>query len=121
MSVPLGMTFPPILRQLNWLGLSAYTNHIWRNYFALPPAKCCCVDKINGENDFADCELAWTNINGRCSQIRHNGWHVADSERDSRREHPTKPIAVMVWAIERANSAPQQTILDPFMGSGTTG
>ena len=94
------------------------------NYFDLPPAKCWLVwDKINGDNDFADCELAWTNINGAVRQIRHM-WAgmLRDSERDSRREHPTqKPIAVMKWAIERAKTAPSATILDPFMGSGTTG
>lgn len=37
--------------------------------------------------------------------------------------HPTqKPIALMAWCIsERAKVAAEQTILDPFMGSGTTG
>lgn len=35
--------------------------------------------------------------------------------------HPTqKPIALMAWCIERI-SQPGDTILDPFMGSGTTG
>jgi site-specific DNA-methyltransferase (adenine-specific) len=35
-------------------------------------------------------------------------------------EHPTqKPIALMKWCIEQAGNP--QTILDPFMGSGTTG
>jgi DNA modification methylase len=34
--------------------------------------------------------------------------------------HPTqKPIALMVWCIEQVGNA--ETILDPFMGSGTTG
>jgi len=32
------------------------------NYFTLPPTSCWLVwDKLNGDNDFADCELAWTN------------------------------------------------------------
>jgi site-specific DNA-methyltransferase (adenine-specific) len=30
-----------------------------------------------------------------------------------------KPIAVMLWCIQQAGNP--QTILDPFMGSGTTG
>ena len=35
-------------------------------------------------------------------------------------EHPTqKPIALMKWCIEQCPNP--QTILDPFMGSGTTG
>lgn len=34
--------------------------------------------------------------------------------------HPTqKPIGLMAWCIDRAG--PAETILDPFMGSGTTG
>ena len=40
------------------------------------------------------------------------------SERQEIRVHPTqKPIAVMIWCIEMTDG----TILDPFMGSGTTG
>jgi site-specific DNA-methyltransferase (adenine-specific)/modification methylase len=36
------------------------------------------------------------------------------------REHPTqKPVPVMRWALSFAPKA--QTVLDPFMGSGTTG
>lgn len=35
------------------------------------------------------------------------------------REHPTqKPLSLMVWSIEKTKG---ETILDPFMGSGTTG
>jgi DNA modification methylase len=36
--------------------------------------------------------------------------------------HPTqKPVALMQWCIERAKVPPGGTILDPYMGSGTTG
>jgi site-specific DNA-methyltransferase (adenine-specific) len=36
-------------------------------------------------------------------------------------DHPCpKPVAWMRWAVDRA-SRPKETILDPFMGSGTTG
>jgi DNA modification methylase len=94
------------------------------NYYALPPAKCWLVwDKVNGENDFADAEMAWTNINGAVRLIRHQ-WAgmLRDSERNVSREHPTqKPVAVMAWAIDKAKLAPNSVILDPFMGAGTTG
>jgi DNA modification methylase len=38
------------------------------NYYDCPPASCWLVwDKLNGANDFADCELAWTNL--PCAQL----------------------------------------------------
>ena len=79
-------------------------------------------DKDNGANDFADCELAWTNLD---SAVRKFVWRWAGmiqqnmTEKDIR-EHPTqKPVALMAWCIERANEC--QTIIDPFFGSGSTG
>lgn len=92
------------------------------NYYALPPAKCWLVwDKENGASDFADCELAWTNLPKAVRLIRYmwNGMLRANGE--ARGDHPTqKPIGVMAWAINHV-PAPCNTILDPFMGSGTTG
>lgn len=92
------------------------------NYYALPAAKCWLVwDKENGENDFADCELAWTNLPKAVRRIRYmwNGMLRANGE--PRGDHPTqKPVGVMSWAINHV-PAPCATILDPFMGSGTTG
>jgi len=92
------------------------------NYYAMPPAKCWLVwDKENGESDFADCELAWTNLPKAVRRIRYmwNGMLRANGE--ARGDHPTqKPIGVMAWAINHV-PAPCNTILDPFMGSGTTG
>jgi DNA modification methylase len=43
------------------------------------------------------------------------------SEHAVKNSHPTqKPVAVMVWCMGAAH-IPQGTILDPYMGSGTTG
>lgn len=92
------------------------------NYYACPPASCWLVwDKENGANDFADCELAWTNIPKAVRRIKFmwNGMLRAGGE--MRGDHPTqKPIGVMRWAINQLPE-PSRTILDPFMGSGTTG
>lgn len=92
------------------------------NYYECPAAKCWLVwDKENGENDFADCELAWTNLPKAVRRIRYmwNGMLRANGE--ERGDHPTqKPIGVMRWCIGHLPE-PNQTILDPFMGSGTTG
>ena len=91
------------------------------NYFTLPPASCWLVwDKLNGENDFADCELAWTNLPKAVRRIRHM-WNGMLRDGDDIREHPTqKPLAVMKWCIGHLPKD-VETICDPFMGSGTTG
>lgn len=94
---------------------------IWGgNYFHLPPARGWLVwDKVNSGN-FADCELAWTNLKMSVRQIRYM-WNGMLRERGSQRgDHPTqKPLEVMKWCIGFLPDV--QTILDPFMGSGTTG
>jgi site-specific DNA-methyltransferase (adenine-specific) len=73
-------------------------------------------------NDQADCELAWTRgTKGTVPRIYRHLWNgmLKDSERDQRRVHPTqKPISLMLWCLGFFPNA--HTILDPFMGSGTT-
>lgn len=90
------------------------------NYYDLPPTSCWLVwDKENGANDFADAELAWTNLDKavRLKRYMWNGMLRANNER--RGDHPTqKPIGIMEWAIQHTEA---NSILDPFMGSGTTG
>ena len=92
------------------------------NYFDLPPSSCWIVwDKDNGANDFADAELAWTSFKTavRIIKWRWNGMLQEPGQKDHR-QHPTqKPLGVMKWILERY-SKPEQTILDPFCGSGTT-
>jgi DNA modification methylase len=95
---------------------------IWGgNYFDLPPSRCWLVwDKGNGfrGRDFAECELAWTNVDTNTCIFQHDPLARGDY-RD--KLHPTqKPIALMAWCIERFTH-PGDTVLDPFMGSGTTG
>jgi DNA modification methylase len=90
------------------------------NYFHLPPSSCWLVwDKLNGANDFADCELAWTNWPKAVRRISWR-WHGMLRQGNEERYHPTqKPLEVMKWVIELCPKA--ETVLDPFMGSGTTG
>ena len=89
------------------------------NYYDLPPARCWLVwDKDNGETDFADCELAWTNLDRAVRLVRHL-WSGPYMRVKESRSHPTqKPVRVMEWSIGFVDG---ETILDPFMGSGTTG
>lgn len=90
------------------------------NYFNLPPTSCWLVwDKQNGNNDFADCELAWTNLKKAVRRIYWR-WNGMIRKGDDVREHPTqKPEGVMSWCLTHIPDA--HTILDPFCGSGTTG
>jgi len=90
------------------------------NYFDLPPSSCWLVwDKLNGDNDFADCELAWTNWPKAVRRIQWR-WNGMIRQGSEERFHPTqKPLQVMAWVIDLCPKA--DSILDPFMGSGTTG
>ena len=90
------------------------------NYFSLPPSSCWLVwDKENGENSYADCELAWTNWPKAVRRIKWQ-WHGYLRVGKEERFHPTqKPQQVMAWVIDLCPKA--DSILDPFMGSGTTG
>jgi DNA modification methylase len=90
------------------------------NYFHLPPTPCWLVwDKLNGDNDFADCELAWTNWPKAVRRLQWR-WNGMIRQGNEERFHPTqKPLQVMAWVIDLCPKA--DTILDPFMGSGTTG
>jgi len=98
---------------------------IWGgNYYAneLPNSPCWIVwDKENGKNNFADCELAWTNQKTAVRQFKHmwNGMLRA-SERSNKRVHPTqKPVALAVWCLETYGEN-CNNILDMFTGSGST-
>ncbi len=90
---------------------------IWGgNYFNLTPTRCVLVwDKQNDGRDFADLEMAWTNIDAVARIFRMRPMNMDDGK-----VHPTqKPIRLMKWCIDKlANPA---TIFDPFMGSGSTG
>lgn len=93
------------------------------NYFGLPPSSCWLVwDKENGDNGYADCELAWTSFTTSVRKVKYR-WHgmlQGDMRNKESRVHPTqKPLPVMSWIVEKYSKA-NDIILDPFLGSGTT-
>jgi site-specific DNA-methyltransferase (adenine-specific)/modification methylase len=92
------------------------------NYYSLPASTCWLVwDKENGDNGFADCELAWTNLPKAVRRIKWMWNGMLRKNGEEREGHPTqKPLEVMKWAIGHL-PPPNFSILDPFMGSGTTG
>jgi site-specific DNA-methyltransferase (adenine-specific)/modification methylase len=114
---------PPDASLLNGLRALARTQVIFGgNYFELPPSSCWLVwDKLNGDSDFAGCELAWTNMRRAVRRLAYRWCGYIRENREERGQHPTqKPVGVMMWAIELATK-PGDVILDPFCGSGTTG
>lgn len=92
------------------------------NFYDCPASSCWLVwDKINGTNDLADCELAWTNLPKAVRRIRYMWNGMLRAHGEPRGDHPTqKPIGVMQWALEQLPMSAEK-IIDPFMGSGTTG
>lgn len=85
------------------------------NYYIVPPSRCWFSwRKSSRMATMADFELAWTNLDRPSKEI------TEDRNPDGKRTHPTqKPVRVMEWTLGFIPAA--SLILDPFMGSGTTG
>jgi site-specific DNA-methyltransferase (adenine-specific) len=89
-------------------------------------------DKVNGSNDFADCEMAWTSFKKatRLFAFMWNGM-LQGSNADGRimegnvskrekRLHPTqKPVSLYDWIFNNYASEGQK-ILDTHLGSGSS-
>ncbi len=72
---------------------------------------------------FADADFVWISRK-RNAQTFRLVWRGLCRHAENRDKilHPTqKPLAVMSWVISLLNLKPGSTILDPYMGSGTTG
>jgi site-specific DNA-methyltransferase (adenine-specific) len=79
-------------------------------------------DKQNGNNDFADCELAWTSFDTsvRQFQFRWAGMLQGNMKQKEHRIHPTqKPVALYDW-IFKNYAKPTDKILDTHLGSGSS-
>lgn len=101
---------------LAWIGRGGRPAIVWGgNYFGLPAHRAPLVwDKDNAGRDFADFELAWTNLDMVARRFVMRPMNM-----DGGKLHPTqKPIALMEWCV---SFLPQKAVvLDPFAGSGTT-
>ena len=108
---------------------SAPLHVLWGgNYYTsrLPPTNAWLVwDKrvTDWSNDQSGCEFAWTSIQTPARVFRKNwgggGCAAKENGPGVGYVHPTqKPLALMRWCLGLVPAA--QTVIDPFMGSGTT-
>jgi site-specific DNA-methyltransferase (adenine-specific)/modification methylase len=107
---------PPTEAAFDMVRSAADIQIIWGgNYFPLPPTQCFLVwDKVQPEDfSLAMCEMAWTSLKSPAKLFKR---HVASYGK----EHPTqKPVELMRWCVAKAGEP--TSVVDPFMGSGTTG
>jgi site-specific DNA-methyltransferase (adenine-specific) len=78
-------------------------------------------NKINGDNPFADAELAWSSFNTavRLFEFKWQGMLQGDMKNKEIRIHPTqKPVALYKWILDKY-AKPGDKILDTHLGSGS--
>lgn len=92
---------------------------IWGGqYYELPPARGWLIwDKIVRNFSTGHCEMAWTTLSQPVRAFNYSHGELATEGK----LHPTqKPLPLMRWCLEQLPDR-CRTILDPFMGAGTTG
>ncbi len=96
-------------------------NHFIEN---IPNANSSCWivwDKVNGENDFADCELAYCSQKTAVRKIefRWHGMLQGNMKEKEIRIHPTqKPVSLYKWILDKYAKQGDK-ILDTHLGSGS--
>jgi site-specific DNA-methyltransferase (adenine-specific) len=79
-------------------------------------------DKENGENGYADCELAWTSFDKAVRMVKYK-WHgmlQKDMKNKEQRIHPTqKPVGLYDWIFTKF-SEPEMKVLYTHLGSGSS-
>jgi DNA modification methylase len=112
-----------------WAAITAISEHQivfgWRYFSEVTgkPGSVLAWDKKckNGwDDDFSDYELAYFSKTAPDRMFRQQWMGMLKQSRETTREHPTqKPLELMEWCVSQVPDA--SLILDPFMGSGTTG
>lgn len=89
------------------------------NYYSLPPSRGWLTwFKPDAPPSMASVELAWTSLDQNARQI---SWSISATNAE-RVGHPTqKPVRVMAWCMDEAGIPEGAHVLDPYMGSGSTG
>lgn len=87
-------------------------------FYLLQPARCLLTwNKIVRNWSSSEAEHAWTNLDKPNRVFDYSHGQLAT---EGKHYHPTqKPVPLMAWCLYQAGLPP--TVLDPFMGSGSTG
>lgn len=118
---------PPPIEYFNELFRVSKNQIIWgANHFInrMPYCSPCWIvwDKENGENDFADCELAWTSFKSavRIFRFRWAGMLQGDMKNKEIRIHPNqKPVQLYSWTLTKFAKQGDK-ILDTHTGSASS-
>lgn len=78
------------------------------------------IGEIKFQNPFGDCEMMWTNVNKK-SVKKYICIQQGFVAKEKDRFHPTQKPTELIRSILLDYTKENDTILDPFMGSGTTG
>lgn len=118
---------PPSVEYFEQLQRVSKNQIIWgANHFidriALPSSCWIVWDKVTGNSDFADSELAWTSFKTAVRNFRFqwSGMLQGDMKNKEARIHPTqKPVKLYEWLLTNyANKGDR--ILDTHLGSGSS-
>lgn len=110
-----------------WLSAAGVVLLWGANHFAqrLPHGRWLAWNKLGGLepwDSFSDVEFAWINARGADRIFSHLWKGLCQAGAGTKRDHPTqKPVPLMNWCVTQAKVPAGGTILDPYMGSGSTG
>ncbi len=94
------------------------------NYFCLPPTKGFVFwhKKGSDRSDFADGELIWTSYKRAARYFKFDwvGFGYINNSKGQKKQHPTQKPIQLIEALVEEFAPDADSILDPFMGSGTT-
>ena len=106
---------------LNWVVSCFSESVIWGlNFFDLPPTKCVLAwdKKLPSAFSFAKIELAWTSLSQQSDIFSFCASQVGRVDTVGKVHPAQKPVGLMEWCVSKTKS---DLIVDPYMGSGSTG
>jgi hypothetical protein len=101
----------------DWVGRFACAIVWGGQYYPFPPSRGWLIwDKMLRKFTSGHCEMAWTSLDQPVRAFSYSHGELANEGK----EHPTqKPLPLMRWCLSFLPEG--MPVLDPFMGSGTTG